>query len=760
MKEIALENLSHDILIYNERAKNFISNVNKDINYLISTSAFRKYISIEENDFDDRESLKKIFENQLIDFANTKQIFYQLRFIDSNGDEQIKIQNAGTAFEIIPPTNLSDNRFTFYFILTKNQIRNQISIVPVELINDRMERIAAISFAVQIFNQRNELQGIFISDVYAKDFFDVLESGIKLNYDQEIFIVNSDGYYLYHSKKKKDWNSLLAHRPEDNIFEKYKRQLASDISVDQGGYLSESYEELIAYRPLFITPFAEGNSYFIFERVTEKFIFGPARNFAFISIGFIILFLFISVSMGILATNQIVQPIKELHKGAEIISQGDYSHKLSIKTNDEIEELAEQFNKMAVILGEREKLLEEHQMKLEKLVYERTKELANEKEKLHAILNNVPSAFLLIDDNCNILSASDAIEDIYGYHSNQLIGKNCNDVFVNETFCRNCPSNKSVHSQRNSNSKNSIQTFVEIKFSPQGEKKLIEHLSVPVVLNNDKSAMLQIMTDITERKKNEEHLLKLEKLITIGETSALIAHEIRNSLTSVKMILQLQRELLTSEDEKKSLTLSLESINRVEMVVNNLLSFSRNVEFNPEYQNVNKILEESLSLLKPQYESKRIKISTQLDPSLPNCLVDFNLLKEACVNIILNAIQAASEQGVISVITKTIETKADLIDLAYIESKIKLKNKSEYQIILPKGSKVIQIQIQDNGIGISKENLTKIFDPFFTTKPNGSGLGLAMVKKTINQHGGVVSVESEMGKGTSFSLLLPIRDQI
>ncbi len=223
------------------------------------------------------------------------------------------------------------------------------------------------------------------------------------------------------------------------------------------------------------------------------------------------------------------------------------------------------------------------------------------------------------------------------------------------------------------------------------------------------------------------------------------------------MILQLQRELLTSEEEKKSLTLSLESINRVEIVVNNLLSFSRTVEFSPEYQDVNKILEESLNLLKPQFESKRISISTQLDPLLPHCLVDFNLLKEACVNLLLNAIQATNEEGKISITTNINETEADTIDLAYVESRIRVKDRSKYQIILPKGMKVIQIQIKDNGVGIPKENLNKIFDPFFTTRPTGSGLGLAMVKRTINQHGGVVSVESEIGKGTSFKLILPTR---
>jgi signal transduction histidine kinase len=101
--------------------------------------------------------------------------------------------------------------------------------------------------------------------------------------------------------------------------------------------------------------------------------------------------------------------------------------------------------------------------------------------------------------------------------------------------------------------------------------------------------------------------------------------------------------------------------------------------------------------------------------------------------------------------------KRNLKDLAYIENKNQFYNSSEYQIILQKGTQVLQIVVEDNGPGISKNNLNKIFDPFFTTKTNGTGLGLAMVKRTINKHGGIILVKSTPNDKTTFKLILPYR---
>ena len=751
MREIALENLSHDVSIYNERAQNFLTNVDLDINYLINSNVFREYLeALKENDELKIKRIYKTVVQQIFNFTNTRNIYYQMRFIDALGTEEFRIQNIGKNYKIIPKDSLSDGLFKFYFFLTKIMGKDQLSMFPAELIGINNQTIPAISFAIRVYSRDYGFAGIFIADVFAKEIFQVLERNTKFEFGKEIAIVNNEGYYLYHSEKKKNWNSLLAHQTEENIFKQYPNDFSKAVFSGKAGLFTEGYNEIIAYEPLFIASFVGGNSYFIFERVDERFIFGPARQFGYISLGIILIFLIVSISVGLMATNQLAKPIQKLKEGAEIISQGNYSHRLHIETNDEIELLAGQFNSMAKTLGEREKLLDMHQKELEEVVVKRTKELKNEKEKLQAILDNVQSAFVLIDDQSIILSASKAIQTIAGIEPSQLIGKKCYEEFSDESFCADCLKKNHLLPRK-------ISSFIETRTDENSNTKIIERMSIPLTLNNKKQAVLEILTDITKRKETEEHLLKLEKLITIGETSALLAHEIRNSLTSVKMILQLRKESSKSEEDRNSLDFSLDSINRMERVVNNLLSFSRPIDFKLKQENVNQIIIESLILVRPQLDKKRIKLVKSLTSENVVIEVDSGLLKEAIINLILNSVQAIRNDGEINVRSAVITLRRNLKDLAYIENKNQFYDSSEYQINLLKGTQVLQIIVEDNGPGISKNNLGKIFDPFFTTKTNGNGLGLAMVKRTINKHGGIILVNSTPNNKTSFKLILPYR---
>lgn len=751
MRKIALENLSHDVSIYNERAQNFLTNVDLDINFLINSDVFREYLeALNENNELKIKRFYKTVVRQIFNFTNTKRIYYQIRFIDDLGTEEFRIQNIGTNYKIIPKDSLSDGLFKFYFFLTKVLGKNQLSMFPAELIGINNQTIPAISFAIRVYTSDNGFAGIFIADVFAKEIFQVLEHNTKFEFGKEIAIVNNEGYYLYHSEKKKNWNSLLAHQTEENIFKQYPKDFSKAVFSGKAGLFTDGYNEIIAYEPLFIASFIGGNSYFIFERVNERFIFGPARQFGYISLGIILIFLIVSISVGLIATNQLAKPIQKLKEGAEIISRGNYSHRLDIETNDEIELLAGQFNSMAQTLGEREKLLEMHQKELEEVVVERTKELQDEKEKLQAILDNVQSAFILIDDQSIILSASKAIESIAGIEPSQLIGKKCYEEFSDESFCSNCMKKNHILPGK-------ISSFIETRTDENSNTKIIERMSIPLTLNNKKQAVLEILTDITKRKETEEHLLKLEKLITIGETSALLAHEIRNSLTSVKMILQLRKESSKSEEDINSLNFSLDSINRMERVVNNLLSFSRPIDFKLKHENVNQIIIESLILVRPQLDKKRINLVKSLTSENVVIEVDSGFLKEAIINLILNSVQAIKNDGEINVRSEVVTLKRNLKDLAYIENKNQFYDSSEYQINLRTGTQVLQIIVEDNGPGISKNNLSKIFNPFFTTKTNGTGLGLAMVKRTINKHGGIILVNSTPNNKTTFKLILPYR---
>lgn len=274
-----------------------------------------------------------------------------------------------------------------------------------------------------------------------------------------------------------------------------------------------------------------------------------------------------------------------------------------------------------------------------------------------------------------------------------------------------------------------------------------------------------ISRNITARKMLEQQIIRNEKLLAIGEMSAMISHEFRNSLTSIKMILQLQKESPRMyRKEKKSLDIALHSIYHMENVLKQLLNFAQPVkpEFTPT--DVNVLLEESISLIRIQAQKKAVRLHRRLDAALPELNANTQSLRETFINLLFNAIQSFDTATV--KIRRGILVSSERVKLRERLTDRDLNDTSEYfraplggapaqEIVLEAGTPCILIKIIDNGSGISDEHLTHIFEPFFTSKERGSGLGLAIAKRTINTHNGIMIAKSAPGKGTAMKIFLP-----
>jgi PAS domain S-box-containing protein len=453
----------------------------------------------------------------------------------------------------------------------------------------------------------------------------------------------------------------------------------------------------------------------------------------------LLLFLLLSSILAILAAGQMTKPIRKLQQGAEVISSGNYNFRLSIDTNDEIEDLSRQFNLMAEKLAKHEMEIKMHRNHLEELVARRTKELIEEKMKLQNILDNVPSAFLLIDRNFKIISASSAVKSLTGYSSpDEVIGKYCYECFSKFNLCSDCKIKEVIKSERSSIS---IQK-VKIDDNPE---RYFEISFIPIFKNGKINMILEVITDITERKRTEEKLIRSEKLAFVGEMAAVIAHEIRNSITSIKMILQLYLESGNlTEENKESLGVAMDSISKIENTVNQLLQFSRPSPLKFEPVNINALLDISIEFSRIQFRKKRIDVKKFYDKNLPQIYGDVNSLKEAFVNIIINASQSIQKEGTIR-----ITTGREILSSP-------LSNHPAYEETgLEPGTEVVHIEISDTGCGIPQGVIDKIFEPFFTTKTEGTGLGLSIVRRVVNNHNGIIRVESKTGSGSTFHIYLP-----
>ncbi|MBM3235211.1 hypothetical protein FJZ31_02810 [Candidatus Poribacteria bacterium] len=239
-----------------------------------------------------------------------------------------------------------------------------------------------------------------------------------------------------------------------------------------------------------------------------------------------------------------------------------------------------------------------------------------------------------------------------------------------------------------------------------------------------------IFRDISELARLQKQLLQAEKLASVGRLSAGVAHEINNPLTGILThgyFLKKKAGEINLVQEYSEIIIN--ETMRCRKIIRGLLDFARQTESEKKLTEINKIVKDTLLLIEHQALMKNVKILTELKEQLPMIIVDANQIQEVLMNIILNALDAMPNGGLLIISSDSI------VDGRYIE-----------------------IKFTDTGCGIPKENLNKLFDPFFTTKKvgEGTGLGLSVSHGIIEKHNGTIEVQSEVGKGSTFVVKLPV----
>jgi C4-dicarboxylate-specific signal transduction histidine kinase len=360
-------------------------------------------------------------------------------------------------------------------------------------------------------------------------------------------------------------------------------------------------------------------------------------------------------------------------------------------------------------LARHQKEVEKYAEELEHKVDIRTQELTTEKEKLNSVIGAIGSGIMLIDNDRNILWVNDTMKDIVG---KDITGTQCNDYFSD---CEIIGTYKV----------NDMQTDILSNLFGQRDKYF--QVTTAPVKSTDRGVQgyIRLINDVTETKRMEDQMMHSEKLALLGRLTAGIVDEIGNPLTSVFSFVQMLREKESDEFKKESLeTIDLYT-KRIADILKQLSGFSRMPPLERKPWKVNSIIEDVLSLVQYDKRVNNIIIMRDLSPDLPRIVTDGNHLSQIIVNIILNAADAMPDGGRLN-----------------IQSRAQDKN--------------VVLTFEDTGAGIAKQNLTRIFDPFYTTKEKGTGLGLAVSQNIIEKLGGSLAVESEPGKGSIFSITLPV----
>ncbi len=468
----------------------------------------------------------------------------------------------------------------------------------------------------------------------------------------------------------------------------------------------------------------------------------PVKKTFFQLIAIEVLFIAIAVIITTRIGNGIARPILLLCKKISRSAAHENEKCSPVGTGDELEELAQVFDRRTEQLIMTKKNLEEYNKQLKKEIGDRIRvEKALRKsqllqEKTFASLRD--AVFIIDADKLEILDCNPAVTEIFGYSQKELLGKTTGFLNVDEEAYENFKEN--LYS---TGEENDFLNYSESQMKHSNGTIFNTEQCVMLLKDEKKNRIgwVNVVRDITERKRLEEQLRHSQKMEAVGRLAGGVAHDFNNLLTAIigySEILKMQGAL--DNNSIHHVNEILNSANRAANLTQQLLAFSRKQVLQPKIIDLNELIIETEKLLR-RLIGEDINLLTGLDPELGHLNADPGQIEQVIVNLSVNARDAMPDCGKL-----TIETNNVYLDESYCQ---------EYN----KGAvgDYICLSISDTGHGMDKETKEHIFEPFFTTKEagKGTGLGLSMVYGIVRQSGGYIWVYSEINHGTTFKIYLP-----
>ena len=422
------------------------------------------------------------------------------------------------------------------------------------------------------------------------------------------------------------------------------------------------------------------------------------------------------VAIASLLANSIVRPVLSLTEGTRRMIRGNLSPEVKVSSNDEVGVLADSFNTMVEELNSRRQRLLQT---LQALRHSR-KEILRERNFKDTVFENIETGLLTFDAENKVTSANGSACQILAI---DRPGKDCSwkKLLVewpelHEVLGRWFAASSASES-------GSFREYIPME--RKGRTLTYRMALFPLSFRQQEGWLLTI-EDLTERVNMRQQMARMDRLASLGRMSAGIAHEVRNPLTGVSLLLdELHDRLLGKESDQQLIRRALGEIERLESLVNEMLHFSSLPSPKLAYGRIEKVVQDSLFLIRKQCQRQKVKLIEQVDENLPEILLDADRLKQVLLNLLNNALEAMPDGG---------------------ELKIEVETANDE----------ILIRIADTGVGIPAEQLALIFEPFFTSKGQGTGLGLAISYNIISDRGGEIQIESNLGIGTTVLVSLPI----
>ena len=408
----------------------------------------------------------------------------------------------------------------------------------------------------------------------------------------------------------------------------------------------------------------------------------------------------------------------DLGSAVEAVRQGAFGYLLKPVDLQTLGRQVKQALERYRLVSEKEALLDE----LEQRVENRTQALIESQQRLRAVFDAIADSLIIVDQNLMISVANAGAAALAGSPLEALIGRMCYRVlFGREEICDGCPVLETFSNGR------AVSRSVSQQM-PDGRSRYLEVSSYPLAYEGKRPMeAVELIRDVTEKVHQAHHLQNVEKLASVGQLAAGLAHELGNALAiiggSVQVLLKQAADPCREGGEY------LEAIHRnvaaADRTIRGLLAFARPQAPCLEVMDLTEPLDRACLLLRGEFAKHGVQLVKQYAPDLPRMKGDVEQLQQLFLNLLLNAIQAMDDGGTI-----TINTVFD-------------------------SPEWLRVELVDTGYGIPKADLDRIFDPFFTTREGGTGLGLSIAHRHVEAHLGRLMVESEEGQGTRFTVFLP-----
>jgi PAS domain S-box-containing protein len=723
LRQRAQDRAMAQVRVTSERIHNLGASVREDLTLLAGAPQFESIARDGDSSWH-RAVLAHLFET----FSATHGDFEQVRFILADGMEAVRVNRRGEEITVVPDQMLQNKALRYYFqeIMALQQGQVYVSSIDLNVEWGRIEepKRSIIRFGTPLFSPSGEPRGAIVLNLLGEHLLNRLER-VNIEEGRRIWISDEEGVMLAAGRADGRGGLSFTLERERGLPGEFPAEALRDALETEVGVFSLSDGALVAHTSVVPSSDIPRRYWKIFISVPAAAMTGDVSELTYLFLTILAGTLGIAVLIGVLVARHFVQPIDDLKAGTRALAKGDYDVKLEILTNDEIEELAYDFQDMAGQLKAKDESIHRHNDELEETVALRSKEIVEEKQKLDSIVDSLGAALALIDTNFVIRWHNNMLEEWYG---ESLVGRHCCDVYrPGKGECENCGLQAALRQGRGLAQEGSL-------WNRDGQTRDCLETVRPIFDDEGKvKYLLKLSQDITEHKalerkekELERQLVQADRLSSLGEFSAGIAHEIGNPLASMKLNAQI---LARERDEDNGVRVPVEriidQIDRLDGIVKRFSEFARPGEVRPISFPVQALVSDIFALTGPSLRRHGVEPVRRIDPGVPDVYVDVPQIQQVLLNLILNATQAMPDGGVLTVTG------------------------------CREGPDYVRLAIADTGPGIPHRDRDKIFDPFVTTKRDGTGLGLSIAYNLVKNNGGKLSLGAPL-TGAEFVLCLPL----